>query len=75
MFSLSQVLPRLSYLTRMDIFLYSSLALAFLAFGEAVLTGVLNARDRDALSLRIDRWARWIFPIVFATLNLVLWTT
>jgi hypothetical protein len=75
LFSLNNVLPPLSYLTRMDVFLFSSLALAFLAFSEAVMTAVLKARDREALALRIDRWARWVFPIMFAALHLVLWTT
>jgi hypothetical protein len=74
LFSLNNVLPPLSYLTRMDIFLFSSLALAFLAFGEAVMTAVLKAREQEALALRIDRWARWVFPITFAILHLVLWT-
>jgi len=75
LFSLNNVLPPLSYLTRMDVFLFSSLALAFLAFGEAVMTAVLKARDREALALSVDRWARWLFPTVFAVLHLVLWTT
>jgi len=69
------VLPPLSYLTRMDVFLFSSLALAFLAFVEAVLTAVLKARDREAFALRVDRWARWLFPAAFGVLHLVLWTT
>ena len=75
LFSLNNVLPPLSYLTRMDIFLFSSLVLAFLAFAEAVMTAVLKAGDREALALRIDRWARWVFPATFAILHVVLWTT
>ena len=75
LFSLNNVLPPLSYLTRMDVFLFSSLALAFLAFVEAVLTAVLKARDREAVALRFDRWARWLFPAAFGVLHLVLWTT
>lgn len=74
LFSLNNVLPPLSYLTRMDVFLFSSLALAFLAFGEAIMTAVLKARKREELALRIDRWARWVFPSTFAVLHLVLWT-
>lgn len=75
LFSLNNVLPPLSYLTRMDAFLFSSLALAFVAFGEAVMTAVVAARGRERLALRVDRWARWIFPIAFAGLQLTLWTT
>ena len=73
LFSLNNILPPLSYLTRMDIFLFFSLALAILAFGEAVVTAVLQASDREALALRIDRWARWLFPAAFAALHVALW--
>jgi len=74
LFSLNNILPPLSYLTRMDIFLFVSLALACLAFGEAVATAVLQASEREALALRIDRWARWLFPAAFAALHVALWT-
>jgi hypothetical protein len=73
LFSLNNILPPLSYLTRMDIFLFFSLALAILAFGEAVLTAVLHTSEREALALRIDRWARWLFPAAFAALHVALW--
>jgi len=39
------------------------------------MTAVLKAGDREALALRIDRWARWVFPATFAILHVVLWTT
>jgi len=74
LFSLNNILPPLSYLTRMDVFLVVSLALACLAFGEAVLTAVLQASDREALALRLDRWARWLFPAAFAALHVAMWT-
>ena len=73
LFSLNNLLPPLSYLTRMDTFLFVSLALACLAFGEAVVTAVLHASDREAVALRLDRWARWLFPAAFAALHVVLW--
>ena len=74
LFSLNAILPTVSYLTRMDIFLFCSLGLALLAFGQAVQTAVLYARDRQALALRLDRWARWLFPILFGVLHLAFWT-
>ena len=75
LFALNNVLPPLSYLTRMDVFLFASLALAFLAFAEAVTTAVLKAGGREALALRLDRWARWLFPAAFAALHAALWIT
>jgi len=75
LFSLNAVLPPVSYLTRMDVFLFCSLGLALLAFGQAVQTAVLKASGRETLALRLDRWARWIFPIAFGVLHLAFWTT
>jgi hypothetical protein len=64
-FSLGYLLPRLSYLTRVDRFLLGSTALVFLAFGEAVLTGYLAARGQEARAERFDRVARLLFPLGF----------
>jgi hypothetical protein len=49
--------------------------LVFSALGEAVLTSRLAKDGREALALRIDRWARIVYPLLFigaATWALVL---
>jgi hypothetical protein len=74
LFSLNNVLPPISYLTRMDIFLFASLALVFAAFAEAVITAVLTASKSDKLSKDIDRWARVIFPSAFILVHIAFWT-
>jgi hypothetical protein len=63
---LAELLPGVSYLTRIDRFILGSTALVFLAFGEAILTGTLAASGRTELARRIDRWARWVYPALFA---------
>jgi len=73
LFSLNAILPPLSYLTRMDVFLFASLALVFLAFAEAVATAVLSASDRERLASRFDRAARWIFPSLYLLIHLFTW--
>jgi hypothetical protein len=73
LFSINAILPPISYLTRIDIFLFASLAIVFVAFAEAVATAVLKATDREKLSLTIDRWARVIFPAAFALIHAALW--
>ena len=73
LFSLNAILPRLSYLTRMDVFLFASLAIVFFAFSEAVATAVLTKSNRESLALRIDRAARWVFPMLFVASHLVIW--
>jgi len=64
-FSLGYTLPRISYLTQADVFVMGSMTLVFLAFGEAVLTGRLADKERLTLAQRIDRQARWLFPLAF----------
>ncbi len=66
-FSLGYLLPRLSYLTRADRFVLGSTALVFAAFGEAILSGYVAARDRLDTAMKIDRMARWIYPLGFLT--------
>ena len=73
LFSLNAILPRLSYLTRMDVFLFASLAIVFVAFAEAVATAILTNTNREGLALRLDRAARWVFPLFFAAIHLVIW--
>ncbi len=66
LFSLRGILPPISYLTRMDFFVYASLALVFVAYLEALLTVGLAAADKSELALRIDRGARVVMPALFA---------
>ena len=65
-FSLGYMLPKLSYLTRVDRFLIGSTLLVFLAFGEALRTSYLANRDQEDRALRIDQISRILFPILFA---------
>jgi gamma-aminobutyric acid receptor subunit beta len=74
LFSLNAILPPLSYMTRMDAFLFASLALSFLAFAEAVVTAVLTSSERRSLALTMDRWARWLFPGTYALFHIFIWT-
>jgi len=66
LFSLEARLPRISYLTSIDFFIFGSLTLVFLAFLQAILTCSLGFQGNVALARRIDRWSRWVFPLSFA---------
>ena len=63
----------MSYLTRMDVFLFASMALVFLAFAQAVATAALSASDREKLATRFNRAARWIFPGLYLLIHLFAW--
>lgn len=69
--NLVTVLPRDSYLTRVDRFVLGSLFLVFMPLLEAVTSGTLSAQGKQALAERLDRWASGVFPIIFVGLVVV----
>jgi hypothetical protein len=60
--SLRQMVPKVGYLTRADKLVLWCAVLVFLALGEAVYTSRLAKRGREDLALRIDWWARMVYP-------------
>ena len=67
-FMLGNLVPRVSYFTRLDIFILGATVLVFMALIEAVVTGSLGGRDQLELARRIDRVSRIVFPIAFVGL-------
>ncbi len=68
--SLVDLLPQIPYLTRMDRFVLGSTILVFAALAEVIWTSNLSVRDRLALARRLDRFARYLFPALYATLTI-----
>jgi hypothetical protein len=73
LFTLQNLLPEISYLTRLDIFVYSSLVLVFLAFVEALVTCTLAARGKEVTARQIDRWARKLYTGLYALVIIRFW--
>ena len=73
LFSLERVLPKIDYLSRMDIFVYSSLVFVFLAFVQGIATCTIAARGKESLARRIDHWSRAIFPLAYAAAVAWFW--
>jgi len=71
LFSLQTILPKINYLTRMDVFVYSSLVFVFATFIEGVTTCNLAAHGKVHLARKIDKFARVIFPLAF--LSVIVW--
>jgi len=69
-FVLSDLLPRLPYMTRMDYFTVGSTVLVLLALIVVLGTSFLMRRQRPKAALAVDRRARVVFPLVFI---LMLW--
>ncbi len=58
-------LPKISYLTRLDLFIIASTLLVFATLVVTAITSVLVRRNKLPSARFIDTKCRWIFPIAF----------
>ena len=72
-FMLAALVPRLSYLTRLDWFMLGSTLIVMLTLFVMAGTSYLMHRDREDLVRMVDRAGRITFPILFAVFLLVVW--
>lgn len=70
-FSLGYLLPKISYLTRIDTFILGSTIFVFLALAESIVTSAVAAKKHVAAARKIDVWARWLFFASFILLFFV----
>jgi hypothetical protein len=73
-FILGSQLPRVSYLTLLDYFILGSTVLVFLALLEVVITAALAQGGRTAQAHRLQRAARFVFPLLFGVLVVAVFT-
>jgi len=71
-FVLANLLPRVPYLTMLDYFTLGATVLVFLALVEVVITSGLSHKGKGEQALRVDRWARLVFPSSFAFMALAI---
>ena len=70
-FMVGNSLPAVNYLTRMDEFILAATLLVFATLIEAVITGTLARKGRVQLALKIDGYARVLFPTATVGLSLM----
>jgi hypothetical protein len=74
-FSIRLSLPRVSYVTRADLFVIGCTLLVFLALGAAVIGSRWASADRLERAVRLNAAVRWIYVglfVVVATASLML---
>ena len=71
-FSIDNQLPRLPYMTRLDVFILTGTLLVFFSLIEVVVTIMLDNGEKKKRAKRIDRYCRVIFPLIFATATLAI---
>jgi cadmium resistance protein CadD (predicted permease) len=64
-FAVDSQLPRLPYMTRIDLFFLVSTLLVFFSLIEVLVTTILDNNQQTKRAKRIDRYCRVIFPLVF----------
>jgi len=67
-FSLGLTLPRVSYFTRIDKFVFFSTVLVFIALGIAVLTSRITTTGNIHRALKIEKISRVVYLLVFAAI-------
>jgi len=70
-FMVGGMLPQISYLTRLDIFVLASTVLVFLTIVEATVTIVQAKQGNKERALAIDRLSRWVVPPAFVAVVLL----
>ena len=71
-FAVDSQLPRLPYMTRLDVFFLVSTLLVFFSLIEVLITTILENNNRKKQAQTIDRYCRIIFPAVFLASSIVI---
>jgi hypothetical protein len=64
-FAISNMLPRISYFTRLDYFIVGSNLVVFLALLEAVFSSSFAKKKREKIARKMDSWSKIIFPLLY----------
>jgi len=72
-FSLGDLLPKISYLTRIDKFIQISSIFIFFTLLEAIATSRFAKKGKRDLALKVDFWSRIAYPLFFFLLMIYAW--
>ncbi|MEE8044493.1 MAG: hypothetical protein V3T32_05130 [Thermodesulfobacteriota bacterium] len=67
-FSIGFSLPKVSYFTRFDAFVFFSTLLVFIALGTAIATSKISADGKNSLAKKIEKYMRVIYLIAFVSI-------
>jgi len=73
LYKLDNILPPVSYLTRMDHFIFTSLILVFIAYLEALISTTIALKGKLKIALTLDIFFRIAYPILFAIIIYIYW--
>ena len=73
--TLSNMLPKISYFTRLDYFIVGSNILVFLALLEAVMSSAIARNGKELVGRNLDKHSRYIFPCLYVVVLLITFTS
>jgi len=65
-------LPRLPYMTRLDVFFLVSTLLVFFSLIEVLITTILDNNHQKARARKLDRYCRVIVPMIFVIASIAI---
>jgi cadmium resistance protein CadD (predicted permease) len=71
-FAVDSQLPRLAYMTRLDVFFLISTLLVFFSLIEVLVTTVLDSNGQTARAKKLDRYCRVIVPAIFVAASIAI---
>ena len=71
-FAVDSQLPRLPYMTRLDVFILTSTLLVFFSLIEVLVTTILERNRQAEQATKIDRYCRIIFPVIFTIASVAI---
>ena len=71
-FAVDTQLPRLPYMTRLDVFFLISTLLVFFSLIEVLVTTVLDNNDQLARAKKLVRYCRLIVPVIFVIASIAI---
>ena len=71
-FAVDNQLPRLPYMTRLDVFFLISTLLVFFSLIEVLVTTILDNNKQNARAKKIDRYCRVIVPVIFVIASIAI---
>ncbi|NOR79885.1 MAG: hypothetical protein GQ529_03495 [Methyloprofundus sp.] len=70
-FAIGELVPKVSYLNRLDYFILGSTLMVFLTLLLVIITSNLAKSGQAQLANSIDRWSRVIFPLMLTVVTLI----
>src|SRR6266481_566182 len=71
-FAIDNQVPRLPYMTRIDLFFLVSTLLVFFSLIEVLVTTILDNNQQTERAKKIDRYCRVMFPAIFAISSIAI---